>query len=73
MFKKQELKQENQVYRFRTDFLNVWFSKTFVTKNSSYMVGDVMVGGGLNNEYSSKKTQNIINVEKVYEYSSKWT
>ena len=33
----------------------------------------MMVGGGLNNEYSSKKTQNIINVEKVYEYSSKWT
>ena len=31
------------------------------------MVGDVMVGGGLNNEYSSKKTQNIINIEKVYE------
>ena len=30
----------------------------------------MMVGGGLNNEYSSKKTQNIINVEKVYEYSS---
>ena len=71
--KKQELKQEDKVYRFRTDFSNVWFSWTFGTKNSSNMVGDVMVGGGLNNEYSSKKTQNLINVQKVYEYSSKWT
>ena len=35
--------------------------------------GDVMVGGGLNNEYSSKKTQNILNIQKVYEYFSKWT
>ena len=33
--------------------------------------GHVMVGGGLNNEYSSKKTQNILIIQKVYEYSSK--
>ena len=33
----------------------------------------MMVEGGLNNEYSSKKTQNIVNIYKVYEYSSKWT
>ena len=56
--KKQELKHvKDKIYRFPTDFSNVWFSWTFGTKNSSNMVGDVMVGGGLNNEYLAKKMQ----------------
>ena len=35
------------------------------------MVGDVMVGGGLNDEYLAKKMQNVLSVQKVYEHSSK--
>ena len=35
-----------------------------MTKNSSNMVGDVMVGRGLTNEYLAKKTLNVLKCSK---------
>ena len=39
-------------------------------KSGGNSQGDVMVGGGLNSEYLSNKTLNILNIQKVYEYSA---
>ena len=33
-------------------------------KRGGNFQGDVMVGGGLNDEYLSKRTQNILNIQK---------